>query len=223
MRAGGSFPELGRFISQVVDDNEEDWACTTYLVDTVVQAGRAAKHLYMEEIGWDPPHSSFVDLQGEAIEHLFKLYPWEWLMREEFGAHLTASRTQLIEPHVEGGAFLQGIAADSLGNLSRTIRICCPRISSPGRLSAYAKKPLYSREGANIELYSNNECLFKADGPYGSQGHIYQALQILPCFDGHYAVIGSWVIDGQSAGMCIREDSSPLSPPIPAILFHTIS
>jgi glutathionylspermidine synthase len=78
-------------------------------------------------------------------------------------------------------------------------------------LSSYAKKPLYSREGANIELYSNNARLENADGPYGEQGYIYQALQIPPAFDGHYPVIGSWVIDGQSAGMCIREDSSPIT------------
>jgi len=86
-----------------------------------------------------------------------------------------------------------------------------PAYFEAGRLSAYVKKPLYSREGANIALYSNDECLFRSDGPYGDQGYIYQALQALPCFDGHHAVIGSWVIDGQGAGMCVREDSSAVT------------
>ena len=78
-------------------------------------------------------------------------------------------------------------------------------------MKSYVKKPLYSREDANIELYSNQQCLEKAQGPYGEQGYIYQGLQVLPCFDGRYPVIGSWVIDGQSAGLCIREDSCAIT------------
>ena len=189
-----------------VDDNEEDWACTTYLVDTVVQAGRDAKHLNMEEIGWDPQRGVFVDLQGEAIEHLFKLYPWEWLMREEFGAHLASSRTRLIEPMWKAALSCKGLLP-ILWEVFPNHPNLLPAYFEPGHLSAYVKKPLYSREGANVELYSNDECLFRSDGPYGDQGHIYQALQALPSFDGRHAVIGSWVVDGQSAGMCVREDS----------------
>ena len=46
---------------------------------------------------------------------------------------------------------------------------------------------------------------------YGDEGFVYQAYQPLPVFDGNHALVGSWVIDGQSAGMCIREDSSPIT------------
>jgi len=203
-------PGTGLIHLASVNDNEEDWACTTYLVDTVIQAGRAAKHLYMEEIGWDPPLSSYVDVQGVAIENLFKLYPWEWLMREEFAAYLTQSRTRLIEPMWKAALSCKGLLP-ILWEIFPNHPNLLPAYFEQGRLSAYAKKPLYSREGANIELYANDECLFKAEGPYGSQGHIYQALQSLPCFDGHYPVIGAWVIDGQSAGMCIREDSAAVT------------
>ena len=48
-------------------------------------------------------------------------------------------------------------------------------------------------------------------GPYGAEGYIYQGLCTLPQFDGKYPVIGSWVVDGQPAGMCIREDVSPIT------------
>jgi glutathionylspermidine synthase len=202
-----------------VDDNEEDWACSTYLADTVIQAGRVAKHLNIEEIGWDPARSIYVDLQGEAIEYLFKLYPWEWMMREEFGAHLTASRTQFIEPMWKAALSCKGLLP-ILWEIFPEHPNLLPAYFEDGRLKAYAKKPLYSREGANIELYSNNKCLVKADGPYGGEGHIYQALQFLPSFDGHYPVIGSWVIDGQSAGMCIREDSSIVTTNISNFVPH---
>jgi glutathionylspermidine synthase len=48
-------------------------------------------------------------------------------------------------------------------------------------------------------------------GPYGEEGYIFQKAQELPCFDGQYAVIGSWIINGQAAGMGIREDETPIT------------
>jgi glutathionylspermidine synthase len=203
-------PGVGQIHFASLSGNEEDWACVAYLLDTATQAGRAAKHLAMEEVGWDPARNSYVDMQGEPIEHLFKLYPWEWLMREEFGAHLGSSRTQFIEPIWKAALSCKGLLP-ILWELFSNHPNLLPAYFEEGRLKSYVKKPLYSREGANIELYSNQQCLEKAQGPYGEQGYIYQGLQVLPCFDGRYPVIGSWVIDGQSAGLCIREDSCAIT------------
>ena len=36
----------------------------------------------MRDIGWDG--ARFVDLESQPINVLFKLYPWEWMVREEF-------------------------------------------------------------------------------------------------------------------------------------------
>jgi glutathionylspermidine synthase len=193
-----------------IDGNEEDWACTTYLIDTVTQAGRKAEHINIEDIGWDGERRVFVDTQGGAIANLFKLYPWEWLMVEDFGVHIAESSTQFIEPLWKAGLSCKGLLP-LLWEFFPGHPNLLPAYFEPGRLDAYAKKPLYSREGANIELHSNNACLDSAAGPYGEQGYIYQGLHLLPAFDGHYAVIGSWVIDGESAGMCIRENSSPIT------------
>ena len=184
--------------------------CATYLIDTVTQAGREPKHMNVEDIGWEPERRAFVDLQGDAIENLFKLYPWEWLMAEEFGANIPAGRTQFIEPMWKAPLSCKGLLP-ILWELFPDHPNLLPAYFEEGRLSAYAKKPLYSREGANIELHSNRKCLDKVDGPYGGQGYIYQALQTPAVFDDRYPVIGSWLVDGQSAGMCIREDSSPIT------------
>jgi glutathionylspermidine synthase len=193
-----------------LSDNEEDWACATYLADTVTQANRTPKQLSIEEIGWDPTRNVFVDVQGEPIEHLFKLYPWEWLMRDEFSAHVPKSRTQFIEPMWKAALSCKGLLP-MLWELFPDHPNLLPAYFEAGHLSAYAKKPLYSREGANVELFANDQSIAKAGGPYGEQGYIYQALQPLPSFNGHYPVIGSWLVDGQSAGMCIREDDSPIT------------
>ena len=35
--------------------------------------------------GWHQRRHEFVDVKERSIRQLFKLYPWEFLMREEFG------------------------------------------------------------------------------------------------------------------------------------------
>ena len=46
------------------------------------------------------------------------------------------------------------------------------------------------------------------EGAYGAEGYVYQALASLASADGNNAVIGSWVIDGVSRGIGIREDKA---------------
>ena len=47
--------------------------------------------------------------------------------------------------------------------------------------NSYARKPLYSPEGANIEL-SAGRCLDKDEGPYGAEGYVRQAIAPLSQF-----------------------------------------
>ena len=75
----------------------------------------------------------------------------------------------------------------------------------------FAKKPMLSREGANVLLVDGANVVGRTDGDYGAEGHIRQALVDLPSFDGNYAVIGSWVIGEQAAGIGIREDKSRIT------------
>ena len=76
-----------------------------------------------------------------------------------------------------------------------------------GDLLSYAKKPILSREGANIELIKEGSSIAKTNGEYGEEGYIYQDLFELPNFDGNYPLIGSWVIGQQPAGIGIRESN----------------
>ena len=57
-------------------------------------------------------------------------------------------------------------------------------------------------------------------GDYGEEGFIYQALAPIPCFDGNYPVIGSWVIDGESAGMGIRESATMITDNLSRFVPH---
>jgi glutathionylspermidine synthase len=81
------------------------------------------------------------------------------------------------------------------------------------------EKPLLGREGANVRLFERGHgagATTVSDGEYGGAGVIYQALAPLPAFTGangrsNHAVIGSWVIASQAAGVGIREDDGPIT------------
>jgi glutathionylspermidine synthase len=71
----------------------------------------------------------------------------------------------------------------------------------------YVQKPIFSREGANIQVFAAGQLRLATDGPYTGPS-VYQQLCELPCFDGKYPCIGSWIVNGWSCGVGIREDDS---------------
>ena len=64
---------------------------TLYLQETAAQAGLETVSIAMEDIGLDGLTGRFVDLQHRYIRSVFKLYPWEWLAEDEFGARLLST------------------------------------------------------------------------------------------------------------------------------------
>ncbi len=216
-----ALPDEGPVHLACLDGNEEDWVCITYLMDTVVQAGREAREIFIEQIGWDSERRVFVDLDGANIVNLFKLYPWEWLMREPFGEHILQSACRFIEPPWKAVLSCKGLLP-ILWELFPHHPNLLPAYFDPHGLADYARKPLYSREGANIELVSGGVVVARSPGPYGAEGQVYQALCPLPTFDGRYPVVGSWVVDGQPAGMCLREDATPLTTNMSNFIPHYI-
>ena len=72
------------------------------------------------------------------------------------------------------------------------------------------KKPIYSREGANVSITTAQGTL-EAPGEYGEEGYIWQAYHPLPAFGANYTVIGSWIVGEEPAGIGIREDDTPIT------------
>ena len=70
---------------------------------------------------------------------------------------------------------------------------------------SYVKKPILAREGANIQIVKNGIRIEETGGEYGHEKCIYQELFELPSYEGKYALLGSWVVGQQPAGMGIRE------------------
>jgi len=206
-------------------ESPEDTGTIAYLQDCAYQAGLATTVLPIEDVGRNSA-GQFVDDHDRQIELLFKLYPWEWMTREAFGASLPGSATQFVEPPWKMILSNKGILPllwemyPDHPNLLPAYFDDDPKAATLG--ASYARKPLYSREGANIELIRNGRAVDKDDGPYGAEGYVRQAIAELPQFDGNYTVLGSWFAAGAPCGLCVREDSSPITKNTSRFLPHAI-
>lgn len=184
----------------------EDLTNTEYMRDCAIQAGLETKLVFVDDLGWDEENRQFVDLENEPIKNIFKLYPWEWMLSEAFGKCIPqdSNRALWIEP-----AWKMILSNKSILPVLWELYPDCPYLLpayfEEGKLTNYVKKPILSREGANIDLVMKNISLQKTEGMYGNEGYIYQELFTLPNYSDNYPVIGSWVIGQEPAGMGIRE------------------
>jgi glutathionylspermidine synthase len=193
-----------------VGDNEEDIGNIEYLRDTAMQADIDARFIAIGDVGWSEEASTFVDLENQPIRALFKLYPWEWIATEQFGPNIARSNLTVIEPAWKVLLSCKAILA-VLWELYPDHPNLLPAYLEPDKLGErYVKKPLYSREGANVEIHGPRG-VFSQPGTYGAEGFVYQAYAPLPEFDGNYPVIGSWIVGGEPCGMGIREDKTPVT------------
>jgi glutathionylspermidine synthase len=194
------------YFAHVDDESGEDTMTISYLRDTAEQAGLATVGIPMKDIGWDSKLEAFVDLDNNPMMSIFKLYPWEWLLNEEFGVNVykTFDRMQWMEPIWKMLWSNKGILPILWELNPGHPNLLESYFKKPSGLKEYAKKPFLSREGANVTIKTANGSS-KRGGDYGEEGYIYQALANIPVFDGKRPVIGSWVIDCESAGMGIRE------------------
>jgi glutathionylspermidine synthase len=95
-----------------------------------------------------------------------------------------------------------------------------PQAAELGR--SYVRKPIYSRDGANVQLIIDGTEVDADDGPYGSEGHVRQAIAALPGFDANYPVFGSWIAHGVPCGLSVREDAGPIIKNTSRFLPHAI-
>ncbi|NCI49284.1 glutathionylspermidine synthase family protein [Sediminibacterium roseum] len=184
----------------------EDLTNVEYIRDCAIQAGLETKLVFIDDIGWNDNTKEFVDLENQPIKNIFKLYPWEWLLKDDFGKNILqdSNRALWIEP-----AWKMILSNKAILPVMWELYPDCPYLLpayfEENKLTNYVKKPILSREGANIDLVMKNISLQKTEGEYGAEGFIYQDLFTLPNFSGHYPVIGSWLIGQEPAGMGIRE------------------
>ena len=225
LRFRALFPN-GGFVHFASDpDSIEDRQNVKYLEDIAQQAGIEPKFTPVADIGLDAD-GRFIDQDNYLIGALFKLYPWEDMFREDYAPKIKGSKTQFLEPAwkaiLSNKGMLPLLWARHAGhpNLLPAFFEGDPKAAELG--NSYVRKPLFSREGANIELVDDGRRAKVLDQGYGEEGRIVQALHTLTAFEGAYPVIGAWMVGDEPAGIGIREDRSRVTKNLSRFVPHVI-
>lgn len=211
-------------------DNPEDQLTLAYLRDTAEQAQLPTVPILMEEIGWNGDRQAFVDQDERQMFSIFKLYPWEMMLGEEFGpaALETYKEMRWMEP-IWKMLFSNKGLLPVLWELYPGHELLLESHfegSKKNRLKNYVRKPLLSREGANITMVRDGRTIAKSGGPYtGTQ--IVQALAPAAVFADNvkpgasrYPVCGLWMVDQTCCGLGIRESGTPITGNLSSFVPH---
>jgi glutathionylspermidine synthase len=210
------------FAAMTKTDSPEDYITAEYMRDTAIQAGFKTSFIDISDIGWDRNRNVFVDNTGFPIHRCFKLYPWEWIFREEFGPNIPRASTRWVEPAWKSILSCKSILP-LLYERHPTSPFLLPASFDPLPTGSYVRKPVHAREGANIQVVIDGKLSFETDGPYASPPYVYQSIatQLKP-HDGRYPVLGSWVVNGVACGLGIREDDSLVTRNTSRFVPHTM-
>ncbi len=190
-----------------VKDHLEDEQTALNIRDTCHQAGVTTRSVAIQDIGWDTRQHIFVDTEEQRITHCFKLYPWEWMWQEAFGANLATDPVQFIEPAWKMLLSNKGLLP-ILWELFPDHPNLLPAHETAEPLGGrYVRKPKLGREGSNVAWVEGGVAVQETGGAYGEEGHVYQAVAALPQFGAHRPVLGVWVGAHEPPGLGIREDT----------------
>ncbi len=208
-------------------DTDEDRSTVLYLQDCAQQAGQESRFIYIEDLGLGVG-GVLTDLDDNVIQRAFKLYPLEWMMRDDNGPLLRKRREQWVEPLWKSILSNKGLMPLLWrffpGHPNLLASWFEGEKSQIAAGESYVRKPLYSREGGNVTIFDGqNNVVDHADGDYADEPMIYQAFQPLPRFGDSYTLIGSWIVDDEACGMGIREDNTLITKDTSRFVPHYIA
>lgn len=228
VEAFGTLARDGRIGARVhfaaVRESVEDQATVLYLRDCANQAGVDTAMVAVEDIGLSA-EGWFTDRDDTVIQTLFKLYPLEFMMEEEFGPALLEDTMQLLEPPWKAILSNKGVLPllwERHRGHPNLLEAHFDDAPADAPAPGFVRKPLFSREGANIEITTLDGQRIATDGPYGGGPAILQAFHPLTAFDGHYPLVGSWVIGDRAIGIGMREDATLVTQDTSRFVPHAI-
>ena len=203
------------------EESGEDQITAGYLAETARQAGLDVTLMPIQRVGWDGRR--FVDADDRPITTCFKLYPWEWMLAEPYGrpALDPGTPTTWIEPAWKLLLSNKALLA-VLWELYPGHDYLLPAyLDSPRGMTEYVAKPLLGREGGSVRIVTGDTEITNP-GIYGDEGFCFQEFRALPEFEGNRTVLGSWIVDGESAGAGVRESESLITDGYARFLPHYI-
>lgn len=220
---------IARLHVAAMTDQPEDLMTALYLLDTAKQAGLDASMIDIATIGYNPVRREFVDTVNDPIDMIFKLYPWEWMVREKFGHDLPSTECQWLEPPwkmIMSNKAILPVLWEMFPNHPNLLWAGWERPVASSGVGAYVSKPIFGREGSNVIIETAAGArLATQEGPYDEgpfARRIYQAFAPLPEYAGVRPVLGGWVVGGEPAGLGIREDDGPITTNFSRFVPHAI-
>lgn len=229
-----------------IGGNPEDYSTVECMGWAAREAGLGAHYTDLEKIALST-EGQFLDAEDQVIGTLFKLYPWEDLLRDTYADHLADAGCLMLEPAwkallsnkailpvlwqlFEGHpnllpAFFEAdVSAALAGRGAAAARVSAAFSNVADRFAkAYVTKPLFSREGAAVAISEGGEVTESSpDTGYAEHPRIVQAYQPLPEFDGFRPVIGAWIVGEACAGIGIREDRGRITQDLSRFKPHFI-
>jgi glutathionylspermidine synthase len=203
----------------------EDYGTVLYMMDCATQAGHRIAFIDISDIGHDIA-DRFTDLNERVIDVLANIYPWEWLFVEEFGPKIPRSGTRFIEPAWKAMLSTKAILPLLWERHPGHPNLLPSYFEGDGQASSltdFVRKPLFSREGANISLHRDGTEVERIPGPYGEQpAWVLQQAASLFSSEHGYAVLGSWIVGDEPCGLGMREDASPITMNLSRFVPHII-
>lgn len=226
------------FTSVGGEANREDFSTVEFLAYAARDAGLGAQYVPTDQIGLTT-EGQFADAERRVIGALFKLYPWEDMLRDEFARNIIGSQCRFVEPAWKAVVSNKGLLPvlwemfeghpnllpsffleDVIGQSAAFRRAADRGLFSHGRVS----KPIFSREGASVTISGPDDEVMEAAGnrAYDDNRMIVQAYRPLPEFDGFHPVLGAWIVGTTCVGLGVREDRARITQDLSRFKPHFI-
>ena len=230
-----------------VADNPEDYGTVEAMGWAAREAGLGAHYFDLDKIALSDD-GQFLDDEDRRIAVLFKLYPWEDLLRDDYADHIAGSGCLFLEPawksllsnkgllpvlwemfedhpNLLPAFFEQDVGEAMAGRGSVTGRAANAfDRARAGLARAHVRKPILSREGASVEIVKSGQIIESASNTdYAEHPRILQAYAPLPTFDGMRPVVGAWIIGQECVGIGLREDRTRITQDLSRFKPHYIA
>ncbi|MGY3438944.1 MULTISPECIES: glutathionylspermidine synthase family protein [unclassified Marinovum] len=229
-----------------VAGSPEDYGTVEAMGWAAREAGLGAHYFDLDKIGLSKD-GQFLDDEDRRIAVLFKLYPWEDLLRDDYAKHIAGSGCLFLEPAWKAllsnkgllpvlwqmfedhpnllPAFFERDISDAMTGGTTAPAVAEAFERAQERLTAgHVHKPILSREGASVTIHQDGDLLEASKNTdYAEHPRIIQAYAPLPVFDGFRPVIGAWIVGRTCAGIGIREDKSRITQDLSRFKPHYIT
>ena len=230
-RFAAMFPAKTNVHFAAITDAPEDYATVEALAWAAREAGLFAQYTDLEKIGLSD-QGQFTDAEDRVIGALFKLYPWEDLLRDPFADAIAGATCRFVEPAwkalVSNKAILPVLWQMFEGHPNLLPSFFAEDVATQPKAAAqlangHVIKPIFSREGASVSIVENGLITEAAkETTYDHHPKIIQAYHPLPVMGGMRAVIGAWIVGEVCVGMGLREDASRITQDLSRFKPHFI-